>query len=191
VRIDGVILAGGASNRMGAPKALLPFGDRTLIQAVVDRAAPQVQTLAINVARDDAETYRTRFSQIVLPDLYNDTLGPLCGIVTGLTWCKTDWLATFPCDTPFLLRDLVAELAKHANSAPVVAKGAQVCGLWPKSRLAQLKEGLESGALRSVLSAVEALSGTVCEIDAPEHTFFNINTPDDLAEALRLSGSED
>jgi molybdopterin-guanine dinucleotide biosynthesis protein A len=128
---------------------------------------------------------------MILPDLYGDKLGPLCGIVTGLSWCKTDWLATFPCDAPFLPCDLVAQLAKHAASAPVVVKGAQVCGLWPKSCLDTLKAGLESGALRSVLGAVEALGGTVQEITAPEHAFFNVNTKDDLAKALRLSGSED
>lgn len=187
----GIILAGGASHRMGEAKALLPFGDKTLIDAVIARATSQVQALAINVPRTDAETYRIRFAQTVLPDLYDNRLGPLCGIVTGLAWCETGWLATFPCDTPFLPRDLVARLETHAIDKPVVAKGAQVCGLWPKTCLDQLKRGLESGALRSVLGAVEALGGTVREIDAPEHAFFNINTKDDLAEAFRLSASAD
>ena len=191
MRIDGIILAGGASNRMGASKALTSFRGMTLIDAVIARVAPQVAALAINAVRAEAETYRAGFSQTILPDLYEEKLGPLCGIVTGLTWCETDWLATFPCDTPFLPRDLVAQLAKHANDAPVVAKGAQVCGLWPKSCLGRLKQGLEGGTLRSVLSAVEALGGTICEIAAPDHAFFNINTPEDLNDALRLSGSED
>lgn len=191
MRVDGVILAGGASSRMGEAKSLLPFNGKTLIEIVVARAAPQVLTLAINAARADVDTYKARFSQTVLPDLYEDKLGPLCGIVTGLAWCGTDWLATFPCDTPFLPRDLVAQLAKYANTRPVVAKGVQVCGLWPKACLPQLKASLESGELRSVLGAVEALSGTVCEITAPEHTFFNVNTKDDLARAIRLSASEE
>jgi molybdopterin-guanine dinucleotide biosynthesis protein A len=127
----------------------------------------------------------------ILPDLFAEQLGPLCGVVTGLSWCEADWLATFPCDTPFLPRDLVAQLARAAGPRPVVAKGAQVCGLWPRSCLAQLRRGLESGALRSVIGAVEALGGATCEIAAPAHAFFNVNTKDDLAEALRLSGRGD
>ncbi len=191
MRIDGVILAGGASSRMATAKALLPFQGKTLIETVVARAAPQVRTLAINAAREDADGYRTRFAQTVLSDLYEERLGPLCGIITGLTWCEADWLATFPCDTPFLPHDLVAQFAKRATDNPIVARGAQVCGLWPKACLTQLKKGLENGALRSVLGAVEALDGAISEIDAPDHAFFNINTKDDLAEALRLSASKD
>lgn len=191
MKIDGVILAGGASNRMGAAKAFLPFQGKTLIETVVARAAPQVRTLAINAASEHVDGYRARFAQTVLPDLYKERLGPLCGIITGLTWCEADWLATFPCDTPFLPHDLVAQLARQGADKPVVAKGAQVCGLWPKSCLTRLKKALESGVLRSVLSAVEALDGIATKIEASDHAFFNINTKDDLAEAFRLSVSKD
>ncbi len=81
----------------------------------------------------------------------------------------------------------MAQLSDHAYQTPVVAKGLQVCGLWPKSCLAKLKAGVESGALRGVLRAVEALGGSVCEIQAPDTAFFNINTPDDLKKAEALN----
>jgi molybdenum cofactor guanylyltransferase len=189
VRINGVILAGGASKRMGGHKPLVPFGGASLIEAVIARAKPQVDRLAIDVAPVTMETYRARFGDMVLPDLFAETLGPLCGIVTGLEWSDAEWLATFPCDTPFLPTDLVAQLSDHAHHTPVVAKGLQVCGLWPKSCLAKLKAGVESGALRGVLRAVEVLGGSVCEIQAPDTAFFNINTPEDLRAAEALSSS--
>jgi len=37
--LSGVILAAGAAQRMGRPKALLPIGDRPMLQLVVDAAA--------------------------------------------------------------------------------------------------------------------------------------------------------
>ncbi len=172
---------------MGTLKPLARFRGNTLIDAVIARANAQVARLAIDVPRDEEQAYRARYGDAVLPDLFGERLGPLCGVVTGLAWLKTDWLATFPCDTPFLPLDLVAQLAKH--SLPAVAKDAPVCGLWPKSALAPLREGLKSGALRSVRGAVEALGGTLCAIDAPEHAFFNVNTPDDLRLAEELSTS--
>jgi molybdopterin-guanine dinucleotide biosynthesis protein A len=186
MKIAGVILAGGTSARMGEHKPFMPFRGATLIEAVIARAKPQVTTLAIDVTASMADIYRARLGEIILPDVFTETLGPLCGIITGLMWSQSDWLAVFPCDTPFLPADLVAQLAKHADKSPVVAKGAQVCGLWPKNCLAPLKEGIEFGKLRGVLSAVESFGGVVCEVRARDHAFFNINTPDDLkaAEAL-------
>jgi molybdenum cofactor guanylyltransferase len=191
VKIDGIVLAGGASARMGDHKPLMPFRGATLIEAVIARARPQVRQLAIDVPGELAGTYRARFGDIVLSDAFDETLGPLCGVVTGLEWTDAGWLATFPCDVPFLPLDVVHQLASHANAAPVVAKGAQVFGLWPKSCLAALRTGLESGALRSVLGAVDALGGKVQELQTEANAFFNINTPDDLkaAEGLAISPS--
>ena len=177
---------------MGASKALMPFRGATLLDAAIARAAPQVGRLAIDVPREDEQLFRARFGAIVVPDLFAEKLGPLCGVVTGLVWCETDRLATFPCDAPFLPGDLVAQLAAHADNRPVVARhGGRVhgvCGLWPKSALARLRQGLERGALRSMRDALAALGGVECDIAAPEHAFFNVNTREDLALAETLSG---
>lgn len=35
--LAGLILAGGASTRMGAPKPIMPWGDKTFLQAVIDK----------------------------------------------------------------------------------------------------------------------------------------------------------
>jgi len=175
---------------MGAAKPLLQFRGGTLIDAVIARAHPQVARLAVDVHRDEEKAYRARYGDSVLADLFAERLGPLCGVVTGLAWLEADWLATFPCDTPFLPLDLVAQLARSAGSRPVVARhGGRthgVCGLWPKSCLTRLRAGVESGALRSMRSALEAFAADECEIAAPENAFFNVNTPDDLARAETL-----
>jgi molybdopterin-guanine dinucleotide biosynthesis protein A len=187
MKIAGIILAGGASARMGEHKPFMPFRGAPLIEAVIARVKPQVGRLAIDVAPSMVEIYRARLRETVLQDAFAETLGPLCGIVTGLMWSQSDWLATFPCDTPFLPDDLVAQLAKHADKSPVVAKGAQVCGLWPAACLARLKEGVESGELRSVMGAVEFFGGKAFEINAGSNAFFNINTRDDLKAAEAFS----
>lgn len=35
--LAGLILAGGASTRMGAPKPIIPWGDKTFLQAIIDK----------------------------------------------------------------------------------------------------------------------------------------------------------
>jgi molybdopterin-guanine dinucleotide biosynthesis protein A len=172
---------------MGAPKALMPFRGALLIDAVIARASPQVCRLGIDVARDEERAFRARYGDAIVPDLFERKLGPLCGIVTGLTWCKSDWLATFPCDAPFLPHDLVAQLAAHADTRPVAARhGGRVhgvCGLWPRTSLARLKDGVDSGRLRSLHDALAEFDGIACDITAPDDAFFNVNTREELARA--------
>ncbi len=197
--IAGVVLAGGAGSRIGGDKALLPFGGATLLDAVLARARPQVGVLAVSVPRASAPAYRAHLGK-ELPLLFDagtQSIGPLAGIVAGLQWLAERngprRLASFPCDTPFLPRDLVAQLLAGATSGPVAAKDRTglhgVCALWPLGCLPRLKSGVEDGSLRSIRSALDALGGTTCEIACDENAFFNVNTREDLAKAEAMAAS--
>lgn len=171
---------------MAAHKPLTPFAGAALIDAVIARVERQVERLALDVPAEMADAYRARFPHTVLADLFPERAGPLCGIVTGLEWLGGDVLATFPCDTPFLPLDLVAQLARHP--APVVVGEMPVCGLWSKGNLAALKAQVGG----SVRGAVEALGGRACDIaGAARHAFFNVNAPRDLEEAMLLHAQAD
>jgi molybdopterin-guanine dinucleotide biosynthesis protein A len=192
----GVILCGGAGSRIGGEKALLPFLGGTMLDAVIARVAPQLSPLALNVAADRGEIYRARYPDYpLLLDAQPDRIGPLAGVIAGLECARTlgdvEWLATFPCDTPFLPRDLLAQLSAPAHKVPVFAHhGGRlhgICAVWPVDCLDALKAGVEEGKLRSLHSAMEALGGLSCPVDANEYAFFNINTREDLARAEELA----
>lgn len=169
------------------------FRGASLIDAVIARAAAQVTRLAIDVPRAAEAEYRARFGEAVVPDLYGERLGPLCGVVTGLEWLDGDWLASFPCDTPFLPLDLVAQLARRADRHPVVAvhggRVHPVCALWPKTALSKLRDEIER--FRNMRATLHALGAVECAVAAPKHAFFNVNSPEDLREAERLSSPAD
>jgi len=169
---------------MGTHKPLLPFLGKTLVDAVIARARPQVRRLAIDVPRTMAAAYSSYPD--VVPDLFDAQQGPVCGIVTGLEWLDGEWLATFPCDAPFLPVDLVAQLA--AAGGPAIVKGMPVCGLWPKSALA----GMRTHVGKSVRGALAALGGVEIDMaDAPDFAFFNVNEPEDLPAAVQLASRAD
>jgi len=189
-RIGGVILAGGQGRRMGgARKGLLTLSGRPLIAHAAARLGPQVTALALS-ANGPAAAY-AEFGLPVLPDETADFPGPLAGVLSGLRWAEAQGLeaiVTVPCDAPFLPRDLAARLAAAGPFAMAALKGRAepAFALWPVTRRAEVEAALAAGR-RKVTEA----AGGAALVDFPDAgAFFNINTPEALAEAeARLAGA--
>ena len=120
MRIVGAVIAGGKASRLGGEKAFLAFAGSTLVDTVIRRFAPQVDELVLNLRADMPAAPTT------LPIIRDDDheIGPLAGIVACLSWAarrSAIFLATVPCDTPFLPLDLVAQLARAAKPNELVA----------------------------------------------------------------------
>ena len=189
---SGLILAGGQARRLGgADKALLPFAGARLIDQILDRFAPQVAALAISANGDSA-----RFADLRLPVLADATpsRGPLSGVLAGLIWAQgrgARHLVTVPVDAPFLPQDLVPRLlwaAESAPAAPVLARTAQglhpTFALWPTAAAPALAAFLASGASPRLRDFASLQGAGFADFPA-EAEFANLNTPDDLARALR------
>lgn len=186
----GVILAGGQATRMGGgDKGLLPLGETTIIDHVIDRLTPQVDTLALN-ANGDA----TRFKHLnlpVLPDSIPGFAGPLSGVLAGLDWAAEQdatHIVTAAADTPFLPCDLVPQLLLHAENGLCLAaspSGRQpTFGLWPVSLRDDLRDALDGG-LRKVVQWTRQHGAGTAEFPN-DAAFFNVNTPEDLATAKAM-----
>ncbi|WP_241573639.1 molybdenum cofactor guanylyltransferase MobA [Rosenbergiella nectarea] len=107
--ISGIILAGGAGERMnGKDKGLVQWRGKALIDHVIVYLAPQVSHLAINANRNII-LYQER-GLPVIQDKVQSLLGPLAGIEVGLEAIKTEWLAVAPCDSPLFPNDYVQRL---------------------------------------------------------------------------------
>ena len=193
----GVIVAGGNALRMGRlEKPLVLLRGRPLIDHVIERVRPQVETIALN-AKDEASTlYRDTAARDfpVLADRFGGEAGPVGGVLAGLDWaasCGAEWLATFPADTPFLPLDLVERLVAQAGSgAPVVAvtleKVQGLCAIWPVSCRLALEDGIRAGRYRSLWWTLDDLGAERCPFEE-SGAFFNVNTEEDLADAERLA----
>ncbi|MCG6115767.1 MAG: molybdenum cofactor guanylyltransferase MobA [Mesorhizobium sp.] len=200
--IAGLVLAGGAGRRMGgANKALLPLAGRPLIAHAVERLAPQVASIAISANRDADRL--AAFDLPILPDHDPRLLGPLAGILAGLRWAEGhgySHLATAAADTPFPPVDLVERLAERLaegqTGIALASSGGRihpVFGLWPVALCDVLAAHLDQSEDRSVMAFARAqgMHEVEFDIEGGRDPFFNVNTPDDLAQVHRLIGERD
>ena len=186
--VTGVVLAGGQGRRMGnVDKGFVELDARPLIAHVIDRLVPQVATLVINANRS-AERYAA-FGYPVVGDAVGGFAGPLAGLHAGLAAAATPFVATSPCDSPFLPADLVARLAAAFDARPIDIAVARtfdqphpVFALVRRTVLPHLAQFLDGGG-RKIDAWYASLAVAEVSFDDEADAFRNINTPADLAQS--------
>lgn len=154
---------------------------------VMRRLAPQVSSLIIN-ANQNIDVY-AGFGVPVFSDEVDGYAGPLAGLHVGLRHCKTTYLVSAPCDSPFLPDDLVsrlshaieqdgADLALAVTGAGETRQEHPVFCLARTSLLAELTTFLQSGGRKPSIWFA-SLRTTRVHFD-DEAAFRNINTLDEL-----------
>jgi molybdenum cofactor guanylyltransferase len=195
----GLVLAGGLARRMGGgDKALIRIGEATILERVLARLAPTCTGIVLNANGDPARF--APFGLPVIPDDVAGFAGPLAGILAGLDWAAShvpdiEWVVSVPGDCPFLPRDLVQRLhaARREAGSPLACaqSGAwrhPVVGLWRVALRHDLRHALVDQNLRKIEVWTARHGVALAEWPAdPVDPFFNVNTPDDVAEATRLA----
>ncbi len=210
--IAGVILAGGKSSRMrvtatdlqAVDKCLLDIAGSTMLARVQSRLSRQCGQVILNANGDPARF--AEFGLPVVPDPTSGFAGPLAGILAGLNWIADNGdhhthIATVAGDTPFFPTNFVAELANAVPNDHAIAIAMSdghrqpVFGLWPANLREPLQEFLDLGETGKVMAFV----GQHPSVDVPFEfnkiggvdldPFFNVNTPQDLAQAQQLAGT--
>ena len=183
--VTGLILAGGKGSRMGGvDKGLQSFRGKRLIDHVYERFAPQVGGIIIN-ANQNQEEYKS-FGVRVVSDAIGGFAGPLAGFHAGLSISKRPFLASVPCDSPFLPTDLVERLYKRLDEAgaelAVAKTGEQphpVFSLMRRTVLDHLNDFLKGGG-RKIDAWYATLSAVEVAFDDEPEAFSNINTREEL-----------
>jgi molybdopterin-guanine dinucleotide biosynthesis protein A len=186
----GVVLAGGASRRMGASKSCATLAGRPLLHWPGDVLRSVLTRVAV-VAKADTElpTLPAGVELWLEPELPRH---PLTGILEALA--RADGAAIVVCavDLPFVDRAIVERLI----AAPSPAGGIVVTAV--QGRLQPLLARYESRAgdgLRgsppdgALTETVRALGPAILQV--PERTLVNVNRPEDLVDAERLLTGRD
>ena len=181
-----LILAGGEGSRIGGGKPLRRLGGRTLLDRAIERASRWSDCVAI-AAREPVQAGETGLPILVDPPGLE---GPLGGLASALR-LERPAVLTIPCDMPFLPDDLSERLASalgEKGAALAASRGYvhPVCGLWRREALSRMEDYASTGR-RSLIGFAEFVGYAVVEWAGDP--FFNVNSPEDLAEAeARLEG---
>ena len=183
--VTGLILAGGKGSRMGGvDKGLQAFRGKRLVDHVYERFAPQVGGVIIN-ANQNHEEYKT-FGVRVVSDAIGGFAGPLAGLHAGLSISKRPFLASVPCDSPFLPADLIERLYQRIDESgaelAVAKTGDQphpVFSLMRRTVLDHLADFLKGGG-RKIDAWYAALNVVEVAFDDEPEAFSNINTREEL-----------
>jgi molybdopterin-guanine dinucleotide biosynthesis protein A len=189
--INGFVLAGGKSSRMGRDKALMQFGGKHLVLRAADVLAPFVKEVSLLGPVD-------RYENLPLPviaDKWPDQ-GPLAAVCTGLLSSHAEWNVFLACDLPRLSRQFIQLLVQrvrttHADAVvPRTVDGWQPLAAAYHSRCqTAFGRAIEEGE-RSIIRAigtiqVEVISNAdLAGAGVSEAELANVNTPEDWARLV-------
>lgn len=176
---------------MGRPKALLPFDDEPLVSHVVTTLAALFADIV--VVASPGQDLPAMPVTLVRDDVAYQ--GPVGGICYGLRAARGEICFVTSCDSAFLNASLIAHLVSRLPEHDVVVPFWQgrlqpLHAVYRRSVLPLLEGQLARGELRPVylFDKVRTLRIDEDEIrrfDPDGTSFFNMNTPEDYAEALK------
>lgn len=197
--ISAVLLAGGQGRRMGGVnKALLPWGDGTLIDRQFQIASEYAEDIIV-VSNDDALKSRLAANPSirVVPDFFPGE-GPLAGLQAGLKAALHDRVWLLACDQPFLSLDAARLLSdqlsigEYQAVVPVIGGRPQPLHALYRKGLADQAESLLQAGERKMFSLLESINW--CAVEETE--FLNrgislrftddVDTPEQYERAKHL-----
>lgn len=110
-RINGFVLAGGKSSRMGKEKGLMRLGNQPLVLRAAEILLPIVQTVTLLAPPD----LYGNLGFPVIVDLWPDH-GPLAALCTGLISSDAEWNLFLACDLPRVSPRFIEFLAQRVRA---------------------------------------------------------------------------
>ena len=192
--MDGLLLAGGKSRRMGMHKGELTVRGVTFSERIVGELKKAVDTVYISYGED---VYREFPGCTVLRDEENG-LGPVEGIIEGLRMTKSDRMVVLACDMPFMNAEFINFLSdsldQHPDALAVVpmhrGRPHPLAAIYRKAALTCFETNKKQGDL-SLMGAVHHMTAVMLPVpDVYADCLRNINTKEEY-RCLQKETEED
>ena len=193
--ILGVVLAGGKSKRFGDDKTTAKLGNKSLLDHTIEKIEKKFDEILIVSNNEKHDSIKKNVFST--KDLIEGHLGPLVGVLSAMEWIKKhkknyNWMATFPCDTPFFDENLVDKIMncpKNSSKKLFFLKSGNrrhnIFGLWSLELKDILLKDINKGH-RKVEEWANKVGSEIIEInDENDYNFLNINTREDLETAKK------
>ncbi len=184
--VEGFILTGGQSRRMGTDKSQLTLNGVTFLERVAEEILSS--GLSVTAVGSTPETWPHQ----TVTDLYPDW-GALGGVHTALAACKSEWAIVIACDFPFVSQSLIKRLLGKREDFDAVAPiqsdsiPQPLCSLYRVVPcLIRAEELINSGERKPValLQSVRTrwvLFDEIADLEGAHQFFDNINSPEDYS----------
>jgi len=196
--VGGVVLCGGKSTRMGAPKATLPFGDETMLQRVVRLLETAVSPIVVVAAQE--QSLPPLPAHVAITRDEREAKGPLEGIRAGLSALPRSIDAAYitSCDVPLLVPAFVDRMIALMGDHDIAVMEIDgfphpLSAIYRRDTLPHVESLLAADRLRPVFlfDAVRTRKvkpEEMLEVDPELRTLRNLNTPEDYRAALADAG---
>ena len=184
--LNGLVLAGGASRRMGQDKAHLAYHGRPQLEWARELLARHCEQVFVSVRPDQLDDPLRRGAPVIVDD--PPGIGPIGGMTAAQAASPHQAWLVLACDLPFVDDRCIEELLRHRDGRLVVAFRSThdglpepLCAIYEPAARAALRDYVERGKQCPRKFLIE-LGVPLLEQPRPE-LLDNVNTPDELQRA--------
>ena len=191
--VEGFILVGGASSRMGTDKARLLIGNESFVQRIGGQLSEVTRKVSV-VGKVDSRDPSFPF----VPDVH-ERWGALGGVHAALAACEAEWALVVACDLPYVTAELFNRLLLWATDfdaiAPVQQDGRRqpLCAVYRVAACLPQAEALIKTGERKPVALLQSVTtrwlefSEVEDLTGANRFFDNINTPQDYARVSKTT----
>lgn len=185
--INGYILAGGKSSRMGTDKGLMLYQGKEIIKYSMEQLQPIVEKVVIVSNNKEYE----KLGVEVIPDLIKD-IGPAGGIYSALDHSNENLNFILSCDMPFITKEAINFMIQNKGTSQITLPCHQghlepLFGVYSKTCLVQWLTLINQGyfKIKDLASNFDLRTINIDDNELFHPTFFtNINTKEDFLKAF-------
>jgi molybdopterin-guanine dinucleotide biosynthesis protein A len=186
--VNGYILAGGKSSRMGMDKGLMLLNGKAVVQYVIDALKPVMNRIVIVSNNHEYQ----KFGLEVIEDLIKD-IGPAGGIYTALNHSDSQRNFIVSCDMPFVSSEAIKFLIEGSTPSEITLPIHNqilepLFGVYSKTCLFKWNELIERRIIK-LQDLAEQFIMLKLNVDGNENfnelLFTNINTKKDFENAIQ------